>query len=89
MPIRETVGSLRSPAIISGGGTAEFDVEATRRLVADDPFLAYTVVRHIGEAEDHWLQQVFKLEVCSDPGLCTRYRSLLRRGRAHSQPVRG
>ena len=67
----------------------EFDSEITRRLVADDPFLAYTVVRHTGDAEDHWLRQVFNLGVCSDPGLCTRYRSLLRLRRVPAQPVRG
>ena len=72
------------------GPSPEFDTEATRRLVANDPFLAYTVVRHIGEAEDHWLRQVFNLEVCSDPGLYSRYRSLLRRRWSpQEQPVHG
>jgi hypothetical protein len=52
--------------------------------------LAYAVVRHIDETEDHWLRQVFNLQVCSDPGLRTRYRSLLRRTWSpRYQPVRG
>ena len=72
--------TMRSPS-------PEFNAEATRCLVANDPFLAYTVVRHTGEAEDHWLHQVFNLEVCSDPGLCSRYRSLLRHSRVNAQPV--
>jgi hypothetical protein len=38
--------STRSPS-------PEFDIEATRRLVATDALLAYTVVRHAGEVEDH------------------------------------
>ena len=72
--------STRSPS-------PEFDIEATRRLVATDALLAYTVVRHAGEVEDHWLRQVFNLEVCSDPGLCTRYRSLLRHDQVNPQPL--
>lgn len=67
----------------------DLDAEVTRRLVANDPFLAYTVVRHTGEAEDHWLRHVFNLEVCSDPGLASHYRSLLRETRAPAQRVRG
>jgi hypothetical protein len=67
----------------------EFDTEATRRLVANDPFLAYRVVRHAGEAEDQCLRHIFNLEVRSDPALANRYRSLLRYGRPPAQPVRG
>jgi hypothetical protein len=66
----------------------EFDAETTRRLVANDPFLAYAVVRHTGEAEEHWLQQVFNLEVRLDPGLRYRYRSFLREP-LPAQPVPG
>ena len=56
--------------------TQEFDTEVTRQLVATDPFLAYTVIRHEREPEEHWLKQVFTLEVRQDPGLMTRYRNL-------------
>jgi hypothetical protein len=56
--------------------TLEFDTAVIRRLVETDPFLAFTVIRHNGEAEQHWLQQVFTLEVCKDPVLRSRYRTL-------------
>jgi len=56
----------------------EFDPEFTRQLVATDPFLAYAVIRHEHEPEEHWLEQVFTLEVRQDPGLMTRYRQLAR-----------
>jgi hypothetical protein len=67
----------------------ELDTGTTRRLVANDPFLAYTVVRHAREAEDQWLRHIFNLEVRSDPALANRYWSLLRSSRAPAQPVRG
>jgi hypothetical protein len=62
----------------------EFDPEVMRRLVASDPLLAYTVVRHASESEERWLSLVFVLEVQADPGLTTRYRALA--SRSGSQP---
>jgi hypothetical protein len=53
-----------------------FDATVMRRLVASDPLLAYTVVRHVGQSEDDWLRSLFMLDVCTDPALRTRYRAL-------------
>ena len=54
----------------------EFDTETTRRLVAIDRLLSYTVVRHARYSEEDCLRRVFTLEVRSDPGLRARYRAL-------------
>lgn len=63
----------------------EFDTEVTRQLVASDPLLAYTVIRHEREPEEHWLKQVFTLEVRRDPGLMARYRNLASRPHIETQ----
>jgi hypothetical protein len=55
---------------------AEYDPDIARRLVSSDPFLRYTVVRHARESEEHWLRQVFDLEIRSDPCLMSSYRAL-------------
>lgn len=60
----------------------EFNPAVTRQLVTADPLLAYTVIRHQGEAEEHWLKQVFALEVRKDPGLRSRYHALASLARA-------
>jgi hypothetical protein len=54
----------------------DFDETVMRRLVASDPLLAYTLVRQAGQSEDEWLRSLFRLDVCIDPALRTRYRSL-------------
>ena len=54
----------------------EFDIDTMRRLVAIDPLLVYTVVRHTRESEEHWLRLVFALEVRSDPSLVAHYRRI-------------
>ena len=53
-----------------------FDAAVMRRLVAVDPLLAYTMVRHANEPEERWLEHIFELEVRSDPALRTRYLEL-------------
>jgi len=60
----------------------EFDADVTRRLVKSDPFLAFTVIHHESESDEHWLKQVFTLDVSHDPGLMSRYRTWVREMRA-------
>lgn len=59
-----------------------FDQETMRALVAADPFVAYTQERHTNEAEEHWLERLFRQQVLPDPGLRYQYRTIAARRKA-------